>query len=323
MGKYQRLTLPERYQIEVLKKSNHSLRSISRLINRSASSISREIKRNGFLNGSYKPQLAQARYLRRRESIHPPFKIKNELKCKVISALNMQWSPEQISGRFAQEGLKISHEAIYQFVFREYKITGQLWVQLRKRRRFRRSREAAKNLKNAGLRYHRVWIEERPSIVEKRERIGDFERDTLLGKARHSGPALLTMVDRVSKISKINKIEKLRGDYIHRATIKALTGVLCHSITNDNGSEFSKYKMTEELLKVGIYFNHPGCPWERGTNENTNGLIRQYFPKGTDFTKVSTSRVRQVQNLLNNRPRKCLDYRTPNEVHKKLCRVLH
>ena len=161
---------------------------------------------------------------------------------------------------------------------------------------------------------------ERPKIVDERIRFGDFERDSVQGKFK--GPVLLTIVDRLSRLTKIKKVRWINAEATHRATVELLRNLPINTITNDNGSEFADHQLTAKALGADIYFNDPYSSWQRGTNENTNGLIRQYYPKGTDFTKVSDLDVKHLEDLLNNRPRKTLGYKTPNEVQNSQIRVL-
>ena len=240
------------------------------------------------------------------------------MKENIVSKLKLDWSPEQISGRLLrEEKIKVSHETIYQFVYEEIRKGEKLWVHLRRRRKHRRARSAAKKTFNIGVRVGRAWIESRPKVVEERIRLGDFERDTVEGI--RSGSLLLTMVDRVSRLTIIKWIPRKNAALIHHATVEALKGTVLNTITNDNGAEFGFHDMTEIELKTPIYFSRPYHSWQRGTIENTNGLIRQYFPKGQD---LDPSLVQKTEDLLNTRPRKCLGYRTPTEVHDQLSRVL-
>lgn len=314
--KYQRLTREERYQIEALLRNGFSQRKIALTLGRSPATISREIRRNK--SQGYRPNPAHELALQRRENVHPPVKVHGELAKIVRKLLGQQWSPEQIAGRFRLQGIRVSHEAIYQFIYRDFYNGGRLYQNLRRRRKYRRSRKTARNFKNVGIRINRDWIEERPKIVEKRCRLGDFERDTLLGKSKY--PLLLTLVDRLSRLTRIAKMEKFNAELTHKQTLKLLKNLTVCTITNDNGPEFAEHKATAKVLRANIYFNHPYSSWQRGTNENTNGLIRQYYPKGIDFTRISETQIKKVERLLNNRPRKCLGFKTPLEIHSELSR---
>ena len=317
MSSYHRLTQEERYQIQGWIKSHTSIREMASLLGRAPSSISRELRRNK-CGRVYHASRANKLARKRRSSIGPPKRIDSKLKGYIDTDLGQQWRPEQISGSLRRRGLIISHETIYQYIFEDFKRGGELYKNLARKRKFRRSRKVARNLRNVGKRSYTNWIDKRPAIVELRSRIGDFERDTLLGKAR--GPVLLTIVDRTSRLTKIAKISGVNSVQTHLATLNLLKGFKVHTITNDNGAEFALHYLTAKELKAKVYFNHPYSSWQRGTNENTNGLIRQYFPKGTDFTKVSEKEIQIIEDKLNNRPRKCLGYKTPLEVHRQLSR---
>ena len=316
---YKRLTLEERYQIQALKRSELSYRKIAQQLNRSHSTILREINNNSTSHNYYLPKPANDRVKGRRRGIGPECKIKGWLKDLIRDQIiNKQWSPEQISGRLKRRNKKkgISHESIYQFIFKDYEEGGDLYQHLRRKRKRRRTRKETRNIKTLGYRRGIRSIDERPSIVDKRVRFADFERDTIQNK-NGVGPGLLTIVDRKSRGTKIAKVKRVNDKWVTKATLRLLKNSKVNTITNDNGMEFSSIKIIEKKLKTKVYFNHPHASYERGTNENTNGLIRQYFPKGTDFNLVSHKEVKRVENLLNNRPRKTLGYRTPFEVHRE------
>lgn len=319
MKRYQRLTPGERYQIKALKESGLSIREIAKNLRREPSSISRELKRNKG-DRAYRPMEAQAKWLSRRQNIGPKRAITGRLKRQIDSLLQIQWSPEQISARLRNQKRTVSHETIYQYVYWDQKVGGVLYLNLRRKRRWRKTHQASRNFKNVGKRVNQLWIDERPKLVEKRRRLGDYERDTMLGKK--GAPILLTMVDRTSRLTKIALISGINAEQAHKATISLLKRLTVKTITNDNGPEFALHKKTAKALGAKIYFNHPYSSWQRGTNENTNGLIRQYYPKGYDFSTVTPKDIKRLEHLLNSRPRKCLDYKSPLEVHRKLSRVL-
>lgn len=310
MKKYHRLTLEKRYQIQALKASGLSLRQMSLILSVHPSTICRELKRNSL---TYSARKAQRRAVRRRKYIRPKRKIRGDLKTKIDFLLMHQWSPDQISVCLKRRGSLISHETIYRYVYREhlYSSERKLYLNLRRQKRWRRSRQKLKNQKNCASRPRQVSIHERPQVANQRLRIGDFERDLMLGK----NSRLLTIVDRKSKLTKIAKLENHAALDAHEQTLRLLEGLRVHTITNDNGSEFSLHELTAQNLKAQVFFADPYCSWQRGTNENTNGLIRQYYPKGTDFNLVPDEEIKRVEDLLNNRPRKTLGYLTPNEVH--------
>jgi len=318
--KRQRLTLAERYQIEALRKSRIKITAIANQLGRCKSVISRELKRNSF-EEIYKGNLAQIAYLERRINVHSPLKMTGRIETLVLDKLSIQWSPEQISGRFKKSGVFISHETIYKYIYREFKLGNYIYLNLRRKRKWRWTQKTANSMKRCGKRLSYPSISLRPQIVEKRKRIGDFERDTVLGK--FNGPVLLSVVDRVTRFMHLTKVRKINANLTHLATVKLLKKERIHTITNDNGPEFADYKRTAATLNAQIYFNDPYSSWQRGTNENTNGLVRQYFPKGTDFTRISKKQIQTIEDLINNRPRKCLGYKSPSEVKGRIKSELH
>jgi IS30 family transposase len=319
--RYKRLTREERYQIQALIKSGLSIRKTADTLGRAASTISREIHRNSSVRG-YRPVMAHEQSLNRRTDVHPPLRIQGEIEARVRRLLLKKWSPEQISGRLRlKEHIRLAPETIYSYIYRDFKSGGSLHVNLRRNRKRRRSHAAGRAYKRCGRRLTYPPISTRPSIVEARRRLGDYERDTVLGKFQ--GPVLLTIVDRASRLTFIGKVERIDAKLTDLKTVQLLKRNPVHTITNDNGPEFANYKVTSKKLKVPIYFNDPYSSWQRGTNENTNGLIRQFYPKGTDFTKISVNDIKKVQTLLNQRPRKCLGFQTPQEVHSQKSQVLH
>ena len=314
MNRYRRLTLGERYQIAGFLNSRISIREIARILRKAPSSISREIRRN-CSEKVYLPDKAEWKFKERRRHAGPRPKLSGELLEYVREKLFLEWSPEQIKGRllFEQEK-KISHETIYQFIYKNRK-RETLWHHLRRRRPERRPHSRSKKTFSIGVRVSRKWINERPREVELRNRLGDIERDTIEGK--RSSSLLLTSVDRLSRLTKIRWIERKNAVLIHEATLDMLRDQKLKTITNDNGAEFGMHELTEKYLKTPIYFSLPYSSWQRGTVENMNGLLRQYFPKGKEITP---HRVSEAEDRLNNRPRKCLGYKTPNEVHRELSR---
>lgn len=227
--------------------------------------------------------------------------------------LYLDWSPEQISGWLKQEQvLEISHERVYQHVWSNKAQGGDLYKHLRHSHKKRKKQYGSKDKR--GQIKNRISIDERPEVVEKKTRIGDWEIDTVIGK-NHQG-ALVTIVDRVSKFTLIKKVDSKRADVVTEATISLLNSYLDKvlTITADNGKEFSDHQIMKQHLDADVYFAHPYHSWERGLNENTNGLIRQYFTKGSSFENITDEEVAKVMDRLNHRPRKTLEYRTPHEV---------
>jgi IS30 family transposase len=226
--------------------------------------------------------------------------------------LREEWSPEQISGWLAAEKqIKISHEWIYQAVIDDKSQKGDLHLHLRCQKQ-RKKRYGAYSCR--GQIKERVSIDERPSIVDERSRIGDWEADTVIG--RQGGEVLVTLVERKTRLSLIGLAINKTAQAV-KETILALLRPLMDQVktlTYDNGKEFAYHKAISAALNSEAYFAHPYHSWERGLNENTNGLIRQYLPKKMDFKSVAEEDVRQIQNKLNNRPRKCLGFKTPNQL---------
>lgn len=322
---YQRLTREDRYQIAALKKSGLGVREIAEQLERAPSTISRELKRNGGWMG-YDGQIAHDwAKARRKETLSgPPLKICGDLESRVREKLGLQWSPEQIAGRLQLEvGTSgVSYSSIYRYVYRDAKKGGELWKNLRTQRKKRKCQKASILAECLKIYENVRSISVRPKVVDKKSRLGDLERDLIVGS--QFGAAVLTINDRVSKRVRLELIEKKNSHIVHEKTVKALSGVRYrHTLTNDHGTEFAQHKKTEEAIGVKVYFSHKGCAWERGANENTNGLLRQYFPRSMDFNSITPAQVKAAERLLNHRPRKALGYQTPLEVEKRLGQVLH
>ncbi len=319
---YTHLTREERYQIHALRRQKISLAAIALELNRSPSTITRELKRNAGAQG-YKParahDLARARQSTRRNARQ----FTAQQWSQVHGYLRLQLSPEQVSGRLKEEGsLRISHECIYQHIYADKRAGGDLIAHLRcqkvRRKRYGSGQERRGTLKN------RVCIDQRPAIVDARSRIGDWEGDTVIGKG-HQG-VLVTLVERKSRYTLAQQLQSRHSAGVTEAVIELLRPYksLCETITFDNGKEFAEHAFIAASLGADVYFAHPYHSWERGLNENTNGLLRQYFPKSTNLRKVAQHEVQDAVYRLNHRPRKCLNYRTPHEVFMGLeIRPLH
>lgn len=314
MPHYQHLTIAERYQIFSLLKVGFSQQAIALQLNRHSSTIQRELKRNLILDyrvTGYFPSRArnQANYRRR---VKPHFKISADTWVAVIAQLQLRWSPEQICYRRKLAGLSpISPESIYQRIWQDKRQGGSLWQCLRHRlRRDKRGRIH----KARGLIIGRVGIEYRPAVVDTRSRIGDWEADTVFG--RQSQAPLLTLVDRRSRYLVIAPLKSKHAVHVGERMVGALSALPqpVHTITSDNGKEFAQHVKVSQSLKADFYFVRPYATWQRGTNENTNGLLRQFFPKQHNFNSNTHEEIENAMNLLNNRPRKCLGWLTPNEV---------
>lgn len=314
---YQRLAREERYQIQAWDSTGIGIREIARKLSRSPSTICRELRRGRDEGGGYDAGLADARSQALRHRGRPRVrKIRGSTERYVVERLERDWSPEQVAGRMRLEGRgAVSHTTIYRYLERDKAANGELWRHLRILRRKHKDRKrpmwnSRKFLPN------RTFIQDRPKVVEARRRLGDYERDTVLGK--RGGPVLLTAVDRTSRLLKLGWVPKSTANSIHRETVRILKNQPLHTITNDNGFEFYHHDRTAQALDTDIYFSSSFRSWERGTNENTNGLLRQYFPKKQPIGQLDRRALQWVENRLNNRPRKTLGYLTPREVHRRL-----
>lgn len=310
--KYHQLTQTERYQIEAGIDLGFSIQEIATRLKRHRSTLFRELKRNAHVTREgYSALYSQEQYEERREQSRRPFLIIGPLKVWIDNRLKLQWSPEQIVGRRRLESLSpLGVETIYRYLHREKIAGGNLWHNLRHSRNRRRKRFKIPRWPGANP---RLAAENRPAIIEQRLRAGDFERDLIIGPEHSS--QILTLVDRKTKIVRIRKLERKTSEAVHQQTLAALAGVQVHSLTNDNGCEFIAHKATGEALNVPIYFTRPYASWERGTIENTNKLIRQYFPKKTNLKEIPNEKIQMVETLLNHRPRKLLGFRTPIEAN--------
>jgi len=296
-----------------------SYREIGRRLKRHHTTISREIQRNGRLFACYWDVPAQqwaeerkhkARHYRKRST--------KRLYIYVIHRLNKDWSPEQIAGRLEldypdDESMRVSPEGIYNWIYQDAKEGGHLYRHLRRCHKKRKKQRKYGSLR--GLIPDRVGVAERPAIADERGRIGDWEGDTLEGK---KGSAhIATHVDRKSRYLLARKLENQKASTMADKTIslfKKIPKIFRKTLTLDNGKEFAEFKRVETGTGLTVYFSDAYSPWQRPTNENTNGLVRQYLPKGSDLSIISDEQLALVVKRLNNRPRKCLNYRTPHEV---------
>ncbi|SIS41244.1 IS30 family transposase [Neptunomonas antarctica] len=312
---YQQLTEGKRYQISLLISQGFSAADIARFINVHRSTLGREIKRNS-LAQCYQPEVAETlTQKRRRQSIK--YSIPTHVVVYVEWALSFDWSPEQISEVGKTVGYRVSHEWIYRHVAADKASGGQLFRHLRQgHKRYRRG----KNGKCSPI-PNRVSIDVRPSIVESRKRVGDWEADTVLGK--QGTGVLVTLAERKSRLYLVQRVDSKHSDVVTQAIIDMLTPYKesVHTITFDNGGEFAGHEKIAKSLEAEMYFAHPYSSWERGLNENFNGLLRQYIPKGTDLRGVSDEYVRQVQTRINLRPRKCLGFKQPQKIFDELCQA--
>jgi transposase, IS30 family len=308
---YQQLTQEERYYIWALKKARKTKTQIAREMGRHPSTIGREYKRNSGSNG-YQPRQAQQLADRRKTRANRRIRFTSEVEAVVTEKLNMQWSPEQISGRLRQNGKSfVSHERIYQFVQADRKAGGMLYKNLRHGKRKRRKRCC---VERRGKIPNRTGIEQRPAIVDQRSRLGDWEGDTIIGSQRKG--ALISLAERKSQYLLLRPVVRKKASKVARAIIQAGKEFSDQflTLTFDNGLEFAAHEKISEKRCADIYFAQPYHSWERGLNEQLNGLVRQYFPKGSSLRAVTLDEVLHVQNLINHRPRKKLGWLTPHEV---------
>lgn len=311
---YTHLAYEQRCQIYALLKRNISKNQIADTIGVHQTTVSREVSRNKGKRG-YRYKQAQAKAVGRRFKVNSlPRKMTPGLTLYVEQMLcEFQWSPEQIAGRLRIiYGIKVSHESIYRYIWKNKKKGGILYKHLRrsgKKYNKRSGKQAGR-----GLIPGRIGIEARPAIVERKERVGDFEVDTIIG-AQHRG-AIVSLVDRKTKLTFLKLLPKATASETSNAIIELLEPIKEHTytLTSDNGKEFAQHDRVTKELKAKFFFANPYCSCERGLNENTNGLVRQYFSKKSIFTKLTQSQVKKVEYLLNSRPRKLLKYRTPLEV---------
>ncbi len=312
--KYKQLTLKERYHISTLLKRGWKQKEIAESIGVHPSTISRELQRNrDTFTKEYSYDFAHSRSQSRQCSKAKYTVITSKIETYIKSKLKEDWSPEQIAGRMKRDkDFTVSHETIYRYIYYNKSRGGRLYKHLRHKNKKYHNR--SNSYQRRGTIIDRVSIDKRPKIVEKKNRIGDFEIDTVIG--RHHIGALVTVVDRKSKYAIIKNVSSKKAEEVTKALIEMLYPLrkITETITSDNGKEFAYHKLVSEALDTSFYFAHPYSSWERGLNEHTNGLIRQYLPKKTDFTKISKEEITTIQDKLNHRPRKVLNYRTPYEV---------
>lgn len=319
MREYRQLTEEDRIEIYAMMQAGKKQNEIAFKLGVNPGTISRELSRNTGLRG-YRPKQAHQKALYRRTKAHKAVKMTPETINYIESKLSEEHSPEQISQRMRLDpqwsGPVVSHERIYRHIWDNKADGGQLYKHLRivgtkHKRKRRNSRDTRGMIKN------RVGIESRPDIVEKKVRIGDWEGDTIVGK-NHKG-ALVTLVDRKSKLTLIEKVENYTAEAVEQAIVSAMEYLpgRHYTLTVDNGKEFSSHENVASKLQIKVYFADPYSAWQRGLNENTNGLIRQYVPKASDVQIITREQIEHIMNRLNNRPRKSLGFLTPNEVFYK------
>ena len=301
---YAHLSQDERYQIQILHRAGFLPSQIGRQLARHPTTIARELRRNR-RQQDYQAGHAQCLSLQRRHRASAQPRIAMVTWDAVEAALAEGLSPEQIAGRSGQ----VSRERIYQYIAADRGNGGSLWRHLRQRKRRRRRCGTPRQRQRFGGRR----IHERPASVATRRRIGDWEGDTIVGRGR---ARVVTLVERRSGLLRIRKVENGEARPVLRAMLHALHPLRARvrTLTFDNGSEFAEHELLDLVLKSRSYFADPFASWQRGSNENTNGLLRQYLPKRCDLGAVTHAQLQQIEERLNNRPRKRLGFRTPNEV---------
>ena len=311
---YKHLSQAERYQIHALMKAGHDQSEIAKLLDRHKSTISRELSRNTGSRG-YRPKQACEMSADRAQNSRNANAVAPWVKDEVNALLRVQWSPEQIASQ-----LPISHETVYQHVYADKSQGGTLWKNLRcqkqKRKRYAGGRDRRGQIPN------RRPLSDRPLHIEARKQVGHWECDTVIG-ANHKG-AVVTMVERKSGYAVMAKVTNKTSALVSSAIVDKLQPLAARvkTLTFDNGKEFAGHAYIDEQLQSTAYFARPFASWERGSNENLNGLLRQYVPKKRAMSTVSDEEIRMIQNRLNNRPRKRLGFKTPAEVfHQSLKRV--
>jgi len=311
--KYQQLTLTKRYQITALIKLGLNQKEIAKELKVHPSTICRELKRNNDKIRGYSAEIAQIKSSKKHTQKHKRCAMTKVIEKYIRSKLKNDWSPEQISGRLQRDkNISIHHETIYRFIYQNKSNGGLLYKYLRHKNK--KYHKRSNDYQARGTIIGRVMIDKRPKVVEEKSRIGDWEIDTVVGKD-HKG-FLVTVVDRKSKFTIIKYVASKHAEVVTEALIEMLTPMkgITKTITSDNGKEFAYHKQVSDKLNTDFYFANPYHSWERGLNEHTNGLIRQYLPKKSVFTGVTKEQITMIQNKLNHRPRKILKYKTPYEV---------
>ena len=309
MRTYKQLTREQRYQIFALLKTKNNMTKIAEVIGVHKSTVKREITRNMSKRG-YRPKKAHKMAMGRRRKAKP--RISTGTWALVEDMIRKDFSPEQVSGRlYIEYGIRISHEWIYQYILSDKDKDGNLYSHLRCKKK-RRKRYGSYDRR--GKIPNRTGIEERPDVINNRLRLGDWEVDTLFGRGHKD--AIVTLTERKSRMALVGKVGRLSAQAVCDVVVELLTPLKnrTHSLTSDNGKEFSLHQEISSHLDIDFYFARPYAAWERGSNENMNGLLRQYFPKKCDLKTITDKKIHHAMNKLNSRPRKCLDFKTPLEV---------
>ena len=313
MKNYRHLNLSQRYALEAYLSVNKSRSEIAVLLQVSESTICRELKRNcDVRNNAYRAELADKKSKKRILVKPKNHKLTDSIKEYIQDQLMDEQSPEQIHGSAKRQKLEcVSHETIYKYIWADKKAGGTLYERLRNQGKRYRKRGAHKDTR--GLITNRVPIEKRPSVVERKTRFGDLEIDTIIGK-NHKG-AIVTINDRTTGLLRMKKVSSKEAKPVRDATFEVLEEwkPMLYTITSDNGKEFALHQEIASSLEIDFYFAKPYHSWQRGANENLNGLIRQYIPKKTNFADVTDDYIKEIEEKLNNRPRKRFGYKSPNQ----------
>ncbi|WP_271006145.1 IS30 family transposase [Listeria seeligeri] len=300
------LSAGERGHLRKYQEEGKTQQEIATLLYRSQSTISRELKRNSE-NGRYHPDIAQVKYEHKMKNKRNRSKYTSELKQQVEERLKKRWSPEQIAGRFSLEGTELGFKTIYRWLYEGKLLKGELH-HLRRRGKSRQKKETRGSIKD------KKNIRERPREAYERARKGDWEGDTVVSK-KGKTTCLVTLVDRQTRFLKAQKIANRYADVVAMSIQTLLGNAPTETITVDNGKEFAAFKRVEASLQTSVYFADPFASWQRGTNENTNGLLRDYFRKGMDLAEVTEEELQAAVNAINSRPRKVLGWRTAEECY--------
>lgn len=313
---YRRVTHEDRVYIQASLDAGLSNIQISDKLGFDKSTIGREIQRNCGKRG-YRSRQAKRKAIERQALRNGPYKMDPVIMSMITERLALKWSPEQISNRLRVEGKPyVSDKTIYNFIAKDHHEGGELWRSLRRSRRHRQRRFPSED-RRGKIKDTRP-ISKRSRKANKRKKLGHWERDTMLGGDRKT--CVLVITDRKSRFNKFVKLNRRFAKRVTRETITALKGLPLKSITNDRGQEFSDHKKCSKRLKVKIYFCDPYSSYQRGTNENRIGILRQYIPKKMDIKQISKQHLRKIEFEINNRPMKILAWRTPYEViFKKGC----
>lgn len=316
------LTEKQRYEIYVKQQNGMNCTQIANAIGVNKSTISRELRRNcDKRDGVYKPDLAQRKYEQRKKTKRRRCSLTDDIKERINELILKDLSPEQIVGRCKHLSIKmVSHETIYKYIWnlKRHKIT-KLSEHLR--RHGRKYSKRGNAYKSRGIIPNKVSIDERDSIVDEKTRVGDLEIDCVIGKNHHK--VILTINDRATGFLWAKILPTKDAEPLKNAVIETLMPIkdMIHTITSDNGKEFAKHLMIAKELNIKYFFAHPYHSWERGANENLNGLLRQYFPKGSSFELINDEQLQMAVDKINNRPRKRFEFLSPSEKFYQLTNI--